>query len=487
MKPPRPFHSCSTTRGLMSSRWAVLSGAGIVMTGALNALPAAALPREIIGFEIIRVDPFPGHERFQTWDIDDSARIPAESFSIPSFPVIWINGQTFELKAGPLHEYRGHAYGISQSVGYVAGDTSINPYAPIVATLWTPTQGVIFLDTLPGYEDANAYDVNDAMWVVGTSTHGHVPIVWNAAAPPVSLGELPGGDGRGVARAINNMNEIVGSANGVSSSRPFLWRENEGIIDIGDPNSIYDGWANEINDFAEVVGTQKNSDNRNEPFLWRNGVFTYLPALTNTCRLSWNHAESINNFGEIVGKGATVECDEEVALLWWESPLAPDEWNVVNLNEPGIVPNLPDGHLLHDPRGINNATQIVLGARSGTLHNDEHHEYLISPYHYPLNAPSPVLAGERNLFVLENIEPGVQIYLSWGFNPGAVKMNRAIRGTAADRSTVPEPRSLFSVRSARWGRWTPEPEVDLRFPYSFRLPRLVNRCACRHSSPISAR
>lgn len=100
------------------------------------------------------------------------------------------------------------------------------------------------------------------------------------------------------AKAMNGHGDVVGqseTSNGMA--RAFVWRQDDGTIDLGTFGGSY-SQANDINDHGVVVGWADGHGAR-MAFTWREGVMTVLES-SRTDGLGAN-AQAINNEGVIAG------------------------------------------------------------------------------------------------------------------------------------------------------------------------------------------
>jgi probable HAF family extracellular repeat protein len=113
------------------------------------------------------------------------------------------------------------------------------------------------------------------------------------------LGLLPGSTSCH-ADAINDAEEVVGYCVGeVGGNRAFRWTRNEGLIALGQSDSVATG----INSNGDIVGTWHPAGTGPNGFVYRNGAFQDLGA---------GEPAGINDAGQIVGRSA----DRTRALLW---------------------------------------------------------------------------------------------------------------------------------------------------------------------------
>jgi len=215
------------------------------------------------------------------------------------------------------------------------------------------------------------------------------------------------------------------------------------------------------NDHTEIVGRFYNDFVRLAAFLWRDGVFQFLPQL-NPCTTAGQIAWAISNDGIIVGSGISAAC-EPTSLVWWE-PDAPNEFHTLDLNTPGLVRVVaPPDMWFYEATEINDGHQILVG---GTIDHDIYFDYILTPYHYTLSNLTPGIAGEMNQLTIANLEPGSEVYLIWGRNEGAQTIN-AILGTGGGNPPIDCPGAPILIQQPRGtlGPFTADVagEVNLRF------------------------
>jgi probable HAF family extracellular repeat protein len=219
----------------------------------------------------------PGHSESFARDVDSAGRIAGSSFILGQEhrAVMWDAGVLTDL--GTLGD-SSNAHGINE-VGQVVGYSVANlpgGEQQLRGFLWEDGQ-MTALDPLPGDVATQAFDVNDAGDVVGSSTWyttqflsasqatlwrdggeemidlGYVP------APPWSCSAEPRWH-KSIARAINSCGQIVGEAMCVASGAPkaaFLWQDGV-MYNLNDLIPAGSGWdlrsAKDINDAGQIVG-----------------------------------------------------------------------------------------------------------------------------------------------------------------------------------------------------------------------------------------
>jgi len=122
----------------------------------------------------------------------------------------------------------------------------------------------------------------------------------------VDLGSL-GNDRPLRAKAINNLDQIVGNAEFLGAVHPFLWK-NGVISDMGVFGSSMT-YADDINDVGQVVGYG------NRAFIWEDDEYTDLGTLGGT--YYWASAHGINEASQVVGSCSTG--DPKTNPVLWEN------------------------------------------------------------------------------------------------------------------------------------------------------------------------
>ncbi len=222
---------------------------------------------------------------------------------------------------------------------------------------------------------ANGNAVGGSGFVYGTGRHA---FFWGQQHGIQDIGTLPGGD-FSEAFAINNAGQVAGTSNTASSMRAFLWTSATGLQDLGTLPRANASQAYAINEAGQVVGASGT-----DAVLWTNGLIQDIGGLPGS---DWSEAHGINNAGQVVGFSNTT--DGQRAFLWSGNTiqdlgtLPGDSASRANLiNDHGVVigasegrngvrafawtatvgmqtiPTLPGGSY-SEAFGVNNAGQVV--------------------------------------------------------------------------------------------------------------------------------
>lgn len=213
-------------------------------------------------------------------------------------PVIWKNGQVYELPTHP-GDPDGWTFGINddgQVVGASGGCSTLNSQTGVNvlsrhALLWDKSE------------------VTDLGNLGGTGAVG------------------PGN----VALGLNNRGQVIGVSDlpGDTTYHGFVWTKDSGMKGLGTLSGDISSVALGINDEGAMVGASFDVDGNPRAFLRRDGVMTDLNRLISAdATLYLLFAHGINSYGEIVGFGLdtstgnvhaylATRCDRSHADIGW--------------------------------------------------------------------------------------------------------------------------------------------------------------------------
>ena len=222
------------------------------------------------GSGLVDLSTLPGNELFrEALDINDAGSVVGSGAgSGGNRAYLWESGlPLLDLGVFPTPGTFSNATAINAQ-GDVVGWGAVGP-AGIRALLW-PMGGEPGepdeLGELAGGDDRSiAFDIDDAgLRIVGRSNaaSGNRAVVWIGGAPPVDLGDLPGGTDGSEALGVNNLGEIVGIGNSAAGARGVLWDETGGPYDLNDRLDASGlGYeiirADAINDAGQIAATAR--------------------------------------------------------------------------------------------------------------------------------------------------------------------------------------------------------------------------------------
>jgi len=242
-------------------------------------------------------------------DINDFGQIVGSiTFSTePSRAFLWENGALTPLFPGSVGSSSG-ASGMN-NLGQIVGR------GPFAAAVWNNGK----VTELAGLSSGSgvAWAINDRGQIVGSSRNAanqDRAVLWPDGTPfvvPTDLGTL-GGD-ESFAVAINYGGQIVGtSRNAAAQLHPVLW-ENGTATDLGTLGGDR-GDAMAINDLGQIVGASQTAAGITHATFWKNdGTPTDLGTVSD----NFSQANDINQLGQIVGHSIDANGVSH-ALLWMD-------------------------------------------------------------------------------------------------------------------------------------------------------------------------
>jgi probable HAF family extracellular repeat protein len=246
--------------------------------------------------------------------------------------------------------------------GHAVGYSGVD-FTSIHSAMWV-NGAIIDLGDLPGGQTRSyAQAVNNNGQVAGWSnaSTGDRGYLWENGVL-TDLGDLAGGSDQSRAFDINSSGQVVGFGTGGSGRRAVLW-ENGTINDLGVlQESDNQSFAYGINDLGGVVGQSGDSSSAREAFIWEDGVMKGLGQISNG---SLSLAYDINNLGQVVGIGVSPEAatqNGQTAFLW-------DEVNGTrDLND--LIDESANEWVIIHANAINDSGQIIGWGRNpdGKMH-----------------------------------------------------------------------------------------------------------------------
>lgn len=245
--------------------------------------------------------------------------------------VLWKNGQIIDL--GTLEGgYESDAFAVN-SHGQVAGAAfnALGHQRPFLwehgvmhnlGTLGGPDAGLVgsFKGNVEMNERGQVVACSDTNSTINpvTGTPTIDPFLWDEEQGMIDLGTLGGTSGCAI--YLNNRGQVVGYSNVTGDPgcpdncqvHPFLWERGE-IKDLGTLGGSF-GFANWISDAGEVAGTASTPDDQAvHPFLWKDGIMTDLGILPGD---SCSQSQAVNSKRQMVGESAPCDFTSARAFLW---------------------------------------------------------------------------------------------------------------------------------------------------------------------------
>jgi probable HAF family extracellular repeat protein len=199
--------------------------------------------------------------------------------------------------------------GDREAAGYFDGGFDTYP------VYWSAKGHAMQLPPLPGGNGRGAArDINDAGLVAGYTRDGggnsRHAVLWNRTELYQDLGFMgepgPGLFNQSLAYGLNNVGEVVGASLVGNEFHAFVWRAGS-FTDLG-PGSALD-----ITDSGLVMGYAPGMI----PVFWRGGLREYLPHLDGS-QVAYGHfAVAMNQLGDVVGYAPARKAPyQDTAVLW---------------------------------------------------------------------------------------------------------------------------------------------------------------------------
>ncbi len=223
---------------------------------------------------------------------------------------LWQDGQAFNLGTLPGGNY-SEAFAINER-GQIVGQWGHNFMKPFFPRSFVWQDGTMSDLELPMGPRSGAHGLNEQGQIVGWMGESFLidshAFIWKTGVV-TDIGVIQGVF-TGRARAINNLNEVVGSGqipdadNPFGLSRAFYWADGQ-MMNLGTLNEHCSSVvAFDVNDLGQVVGSASGA--ATNAFIWQNGGMTNLndlipPELGVNVRIAF----AINNQGQITGQAST--------------------------------------------------------------------------------------------------------------------------------------------------------------------------------------
>ena len=275
----------------------------------------------------------------QAFDVNDSGEAAGLS-GFATTAAAWMRDGVFEIGTLAPFGKDSIALGINKR-GAVVGHSAAYTETSVVRHGFVWREGVLTdLGVLPGTENSYAASINDRGEIAGISfTHfgpSHV-VLWVDGAIR-DLGVLPDADA--LVTDVDNRRQIVGYASNTQGFRAFTWLDGVFTYLPELSNSLY-SFAWSINDRGEIAGSSIAADGRLHAVVWRDGQVVDLGLMAGSLH---TEARGINDRGQVVGI-ATFADTTARAFLW-------DDGQMIDLG------TLPGGN--HSAAyGINNHGEVV--------------------------------------------------------------------------------------------------------------------------------
>lgn len=302
----------------------------------------------------------PGWDNSRAYAINNVGQVVGWSHSTgndTSHATLWNGTTATDLDFGTSNERVSRAFDIND-VGQVVGDSWIgNAYNHV--TIWNGS-------TATDLGAGTAYAINNAGQVAGyavnTSTGAIRAMLWNGSTAT----DLNGSHTWSTAFAINDGGQVAGETQFAT-----LWNGTSATY-LGTPNvASVSGEAHGINNAGQVVGMTwvDGVETGTQAMLW-NGT---TPIVLGTLGGSSGFAEDINNNGQIVGTAHTID-NVYHATLW-------NDTTAIDLNSFLDASSVSEGWVLKYANGINDDGWIV-GDATNTI-TGQNHAFLLTPVPEP--------------------------------------------------------------------------------------------------------
>ena len=267
--------------------------------------------------------------------------------------------RSFDYDGGSSPNMRSAALAVN-TFGCAVGWTQAADGAPIYLATWKAADSCPFNDSIAlvstlGGLQTEGRGINTAHHVVGSSETGageyHAFSKTLGVLDIADLGVLSGGWGS-AAHDINDDGVSVGYSSSSTAVQTATFWDGGGPVELGafpGAPAATESYAFAINDLPipQIVGWSYGSaaGGLQHACIWQDGTMVDLGTLTGGTK---SEAFDVNDSGDVVGWARTADYHVH-AVLWVDD-------QIIDLN---TVEGIPDGWVLAEARGINNAGQIV--------------------------------------------------------------------------------------------------------------------------------
>jgi probable HAF family extracellular repeat protein len=181
-----------------------------------------------------------------------------------------------------------------ESQAYTLRDGQVTQVAPVPG-----------VDTFPS-------DINNRGQMIVLTNQGAGQTYFIDGGNVEQLPGLPGSGGM-LGLALNERGAVVGHSIVDNQNRAVLW-QNGTLTEIGLAPGADTSIAFDVNNRTQVIVNALAGGN-SQAFLWQDGTFTKLPDVV-PGQVGSTHAESLNDWGAIVGSSSVAGHDQTVGTLW---------------------------------------------------------------------------------------------------------------------------------------------------------------------------
>lgn len=420
------------------------------------------------GYVISEILPLPGHVASSGVGMNRLGDVVgwSEDADGNRHPFVWRDGTTEALPV-PANVISAEALDLNDQKWIVG--TALFDDQSVHAVAWN-NEVFIDLSSMSALGDANTSRTNEAGISVGgafiNALNAERAMAWDAKGTPSIVGTLAGDS---AALGINELNDIVGWSNDSSGVKhAFLYQHDTSqMVDLGLlPEGLWTV-ATSINEDGVVVGYGETEGEESGVYGFKWDPQTQQMEELGTLGSDDARANDISAANFIVGTSVLGGTGDPTAALW-----RPDR--LVNLNAL-LLPGSP-WDWLEEANAITDEGQIVgQGLISGNRHG-----FLLEPV-LGLADPIPGRAGVRNTFDAAGATPGNMVVMVYGFDWG----DTGIPGCPGARLNIKKPKIMAKKRADQIGHAI----VDLPVPKSAKgmavIFQAVEPATCEVSSPVA--